>query len=260
MEVVFHLASAHLKINMDESEYWDINVHSIPQLLEQSYSHGVKKFVHVSSAGVYGNLKTWPADEETACHPQSIYGHTKLAGEKRVCEFFEKTGFPITIIRPTWVYGPTCPRTRKLYKTLHNQTFMMIGTGNNVRHPVYILDLLESFRLVMDSEKGTGEILIIGGEQVLTTREIVKTFCKAFKLKEPFISLPISFGKLIATVVEKTFSFMNQEPPLSRRSLEFYETNNAFDISKAKQAIGYKPKLSFEEGLNDCREDLAEKL
>ncbi|NIV14933.1 MAG: NAD-dependent epimerase/dehydratase family protein, partial [Aliifodinibius sp.] len=65
--------------------------------------------------GVYGNLENWPANEESECLPQSIYGETKLAGEREVKKFSEETGFPVVIIRPAWVYGPGCPRTLKIY-------------------------------------------------------------------------------------------------------------------------------------------------
>ena len=79
VNVVFHLASAHLQISLPESEYWDVNVHSLPHLLELAQQRGVERFVHVSSVGLYGNLKNLPADEESECEPQSIYGETKLA-------------------------------------------------------------------------------------------------------------------------------------------------------------------------------------
>ena len=84
VDYVVHLASAHLQINLDNTAYWDINVHSLKSLLSLVQKAGAKRFIHVSSVGVYGNLHELPADEETDCRPQSIYGETKLAGEKEV--------------------------------------------------------------------------------------------------------------------------------------------------------------------------------
>jgi nucleoside-diphosphate-sugar epimerase len=256
IDVVMHLASAHLKTDLKASEYWDINVYSIPKLLEIAHASGVGRFIHVSSAGVYGNLTNWPADEKTACRPQSIYGDTKLAGENEVKKFSEKTGFPAIIIRPTWVYGATCPRLRKLYTTLRQRTFIMIGSGKNLRHPIYISDLLEAFDLVMENAEAVGDLFIIGGERELTTREIIKQMCNVFQLEEPLVKIPNTIGKLIAAGVETAFRCLKMDPPISRRALEFFDTNNAFDISRAKQVLGFKPQFSFEAGLYDCRDAL----
>jgi nucleoside-diphosphate-sugar epimerase len=54
------------------------------------------------------------------------------------------------------------------------------------------------------------------------------------------------------------FGLIEKEPPISRRSLEFFHTNNAFDISKARTALGYDPKISFEAGLQESREWLVQ--
>lgn len=253
MDVIFHLASAHLQISLDESEYWDINVHSLRPLLELAQRKGVKKFIHVSSVGVYGNLKSWPANEESECTPQSIYGETKIAGEAEVKKISEETGFPVVIIRPAWVYGPGCPRTEKIYHTLKKRRFIMIGKGENLRHPVYIKDMLEAFRLAMEKDAAIGQVFIVGGEKAITTNELVNAFSNALNTAGPVIRIPYRLGKIIAIISEKFFGIIKREPPISTRSLEFFDTNNAFDISKAKKRLGFNPKFPFEGGLSEMK-------
>jgi len=253
VDIIFHLAGAHLEINLPDSEYWSINVHSLRPLMELAHQSGVKRFVHVSSAGVYGNLKHWPADEETPCCPQNIYGQTKLAGETEVKKFREDTGLPAVILRPSWVYGPGCPRTRKIYRALRKGRFAMIGKGDNRRHPLYIRDMLSAFMLAMESNHAVGETFIIGGGQTVTTRELLDSFCRLLELPEIKIKLPMKLGELMASALETVFGMVQKEPPFSRRSLEFFNTTNAFDISKAKQLLGFYPAFTFEQGLKDCR-------
>ena len=251
-DAVFHLASAHLSIRQDEREYWDINVHSLPRLLHQSRRAGVRKFIHVSSVGVYGNLADWPADEQAICRPQSIYGETKLAGEAAVRQFCEKTGLPAVILRPAWVYGPTCPRFQKLYRTLKKGKFVFVGSGSNLRHPLYIADMLQALELAMIRDGADGELLIVGGEQALPTRTIVDSICETMKIAKPRFRIPYSLGKMLALTVESTSRLIHIEPPVSRRTLEFFDTNNAFDITKAKRLLGFAPRYSFEEGVREC--------
>jgi nucleoside-diphosphate-sugar epimerase len=253
VEVIFHLASAHREIRLPESEYWDINVHSLRPFIELADQSGVKRFVHVSSTGVYGNLETWPADEETACKPQNVYGETKMMGEIEAKRYYEETNFPIVILRPSWVYGSGCPRTLKIYKALHSRHFVMIGRGNNLRHPVYIQDMLSAFILAMEAESAVGETFVIGGNQAYTTTELVESFCKALDLPKYRIKLPMSLGKFIALGSEILFRLSIKEPPVSRRSLEFFNTNNSFDISKAKKILGFNPSFSLAEGLKETQ-------
>ncbi len=253
VNVVFHLASAHLQISLDESEYWDINVHSLKPLLKLSQQKGVSRFIHVSSVGIYGNLTTLPASEETECHPQSIYGETKLAGEGVVKQYAVENDFPVVIIRPAWVYGPGCPRTQKLYRTLKKKRFVMIGRGDNLRHPIYIADMLEGFRLAMEHDAAVGETFLIAGDRAITTRELVDGFVKVLGTPGPVVSLPYGVGVAIAATAETVFGVIGKEPPLSRRTLEFFDTNNAFDIGKAKKVLNFNPRFSFEDGLKESR-------
>ncbi|NIS75872.1 MAG: NAD-dependent epimerase/dehydratase family protein [Deltaproteobacteria bacterium] len=249
VDVVFHLASAHLQVSLNDADYWDINVHNIRPFMDLSQKMGVKRFVHVSSVGIYGNLKRWPADEVAPFEPQSIYGETKLAGELEAQRFGQEMNFPVVIIRPAWVYGPGCPRTLKIYRALRKGRFIMIGRGNNLRHPIYISDLLDAFLLSMELESAIGEVFIIAGERAITTRELVDDFCRVLGVPRPKVQIPYAVGVAIATCSEKLSGIFKVEPPISMRTLEFFDTNNAFDISKARKTLGFDPKVSFEEGL-----------
>jgi nucleoside-diphosphate-sugar epimerase len=250
-DVVFHFASAHLQISLDESEYWDINVHGLRKLLEEAHDCGIQRFIHVSSVGAYGKLASIPADENTPCHPQSIYGETKLAGEQEVISFGRDSGLPYVILRPAWIYGLGCPRTAKLHRMLKKKRFIMIGKGANKRHPMYIKDMLEAFRLAMERNEALGEIMIIGGDRIITTRELVDTFSSTLNLPGPLVTLPYPVGVAIATVAETLFGLIRKEPPISRRTLEFFDTDNGFDISKSKRILNFSPKYSLQEGLKD---------
>jgi nucleoside-diphosphate-sugar epimerase len=258
VEVVFHLASAHLQISLPDSEYWDVNVHSLKPLLELAQKCGVKRFVHASSVSVYGDLTEMPATEESPCNPQSIYGQTKLAGEKEVFSFAETTGFPVVVTRPAWVYGPHCPRTLRLFKALRKGRFAMIGNGGNLRHPIFIADMIEAFRLTMEAESALGELFLIAGQAPISTKELVQSFCEVLDLPPIRIRMPYLVGAAMASGLEAIFWLARKEPPLSRRSLEFFKTNNAFDISKANKMLGFQPRFSFKEGLGHIREWLCD--
>ena len=259
-DAIIHLASAHLDVGLPPREYWDINVRSIPALLEQARASGVQRFVHISSAGVYGRLAQCPADEETPCYPQSIYGRTKLEGERKALEFHRQSGFPVVVLRPAWVYGPGCPRTMKLFRALKNRRFVMIGSGRNLRHPVFIDDFITACTLALSSEDAVGEIIIIAGPDVLTTRELVGGFCSALDLAQPRARVPYVITRWLAVIAETAFGLVGKAPPISRRNLEFFDTDNAFDTRKAVRILGFKPVHNLQQGLASTRNWLEQRV
>jgi nucleoside-diphosphate-sugar epimerase len=256
---VIHLAAAHLQINQADQIYWDVNVHSLKPLLKMCADKGVQRFIHASSVAVYGDLVQLPANEDTAPHPQSIYGETKLAGETTIRRAGHALDLPTVIIRPAWVFGTGCPRTLKLYRALKNKRFPLIGPCQNKRHPLYIKDMARFFELTLHESFASGDVFLAGGETSVSTRELLDTYCRVLGLPRPKVHIPYFLGVLLAWFLETLFSSMGKEPPFSRRSLEFFQTNNAFDISKAKVILGFKPQYDLTQGLTDCRAWLQEK-
>lgn len=254
--VIYHLASAHLDVSLDENQYWKTNVHDIPGFINAVAGIGARRFVHVSSVGVYGHLDTIPADETTVCKPQSIYGTTKLAGEVVVKETCENCGLDYVIIRPAWVYGASCPRTRKLIRMLQKKRFFWIGDGLNMRHPVYIDDLLYALDLSGETDECIGETIIIGGRNAINSRELIHTFCEIFEYPFPKVTVPFSIAELTAGLIERMASLFGVKPPISTRTLEFFKTNNAFSIEKAQKLLGFNPAFNLNKGLVCTKADM----
>ncbi|MDZ7271139.1 MAG: NAD(P)-dependent oxidoreductase [candidate division KSB1 bacterium] len=248
-DVVFHLASAHLQSHLPDSEYWAVNVHGLQRLLEWSRDAGVERFVHTSTVGVYGHIERPPATEETECRPQSIYGETKLAGERAALQFGRDHGLPVVVLRPAWVYGLRCRRTERLLRMLGKGRFVKFGPCRNLRHPVYIEDMLDAFELAAHNAQAVGEVFIVADEQALTTSELLAAMCEVLRVPEPKLRLPLAPMHAVASLAEAAGKALHREPPFSRRSLEFFTTNNAFDISKARQVLGFAPKYTFHEGV-----------
>ena len=248
-EVVFHLAAAHLDLRLSSSEYRDVNANSLRPLLKSAAAAGVRLFLHVSSVGVYGDLGDWPADETSPCRPESLYGITKLEGERIVAKSASEFGIPFEIFRPAWVYGSTCPRTRKIIDALRSGRFVMIGAGRNRRHPIFVEDAVEAMIRGMEREEAAGETLILGGPEHVTSRELIETICGVFGFRPPAWTVPYAAGLVAAAAVEKGFRFLGRQPPVSRRTLEFFRTDNAFDTTRAENVLGFRPATTLREGM-----------
>ena len=119
-----------------------------------------------------------PADESTECHPTNIYERTKLEGETAALDFARRTGFPVVVVRPAWVYGPRCPRTAKLLRTISKGTLSVLWQWQNMRHPVYISDAISGLELCAETQNIDGEVFIIAGDTPVQVSELVNVISR----------------------------------------------------------------------------------
>lgn len=249
IDIVYHLASAHLDVSLSDEHYRRVNVGGTLSLLEAAQQAGVKRFVHCSSVGVIGDVENPPADETTECHPTNIYERTKLEGEREALAYSRRTGFPVVVMRPAWVYGPRCPRTAKLMRTISRGRFFFFGDGQNMRHPVYISDAVRALELCANADGVNGEVFIIGGDLAVPVSELVDVMSKEMGVRSPKLHLPIALGLLGGYSLELAFKLIGKQPPFSRRSVDFFLKHNAYDIGKAKRMLSYQPQTDLRTGM-----------
>jgi nucleoside-diphosphate-sugar epimerase len=199
--------------------------------------------------GVIGDVEDPPADENSPCYPTNIYEKTKLAGERAALAFAQETGLSLVVVRPAWVYGPRCPRTQKLFRAIRKGRFPIFGSGRNFRHPVYVSDAVSGLELLGDKEQISNQVYIIAGEKPVTIEELVHLVAGTAGVKPPKIHFPIFMGMLITYSLQIIFNPIGRQPPFSRRSLDFYLKNNAYDITKARSELGFNPRVDLESGL-----------
>ena len=258
IDIVFHVAAAYRVEGVPEKYFWDVNHGSTEKLLKAAKKKGVKRFVHCSTVGVQGHIKKIPAKEEDPYSPGDYYQRSKLAGEKLAIQYY-KDGLPLSIVRPTGIYGPGDLRFLKLFKLINNGKFRMIGSGNVYYHLTYVEDLAEGIALAGEKDEAIGETFTIAGEEYLTLNELVKKIAGILNKSVSKIRIPVFpvwFAGLLCEIICKPFKI---KPPIFRRRVDFFVKDRAFDISKAKRVLGYQPKYSLEEGLKKTAEWYKEK-
>jgi dihydroflavonol-4-reductase len=250
VDTVFHLASLHLEVGADPAAFDAVNVKAAADLVTLAAERGVRRFVHTSSVGVYGDAgRGLPLAESAPKHPDSPYERSKLKGERAVLARGHDAGLELVVLRPAWVYGPGCPRTGKLLRTLEKRQFFYIGRGDNLRHPLYIDEMIDAFTLAAGAGGLHSRIFNVGGPEIMPLRAMVETFARGAKLPIPTLHLPMALGYVAGWGAELAFHAAGHEPPLSRRSLAFFRSNNAWDISAARNELGFEPTIDLDEGV-----------
>lgn len=248
-EVVHHVAAMFRKVNLPKKIYWDVNVEGTRYLLEAALKYGVKKFVNCSTCGVHGDVKQETADENAPIAPADYYQYTKYEGEKIASPFLGK-GLKIVTLRPTAIYGPGDPeRFLMLFKRVKQGRFLMFGDGKSHYHPLYIDNLIDAFELAAASDKGNGEVYLIGDEKHYSLNELVSNIGQALNVNLKILHLPFWPLWTVALACEILYKPFRVDPPIFRRRVDWFRQNRAFNINKAKRELGYQPKVGLKEGL-----------
>jgi nucleoside-diphosphate-sugar epimerase len=248
-DICFHLASAHLEARLDQEHFWKINVQGARDFVEQCHRAGISRFVHCSSVGVFGDIKNPPADEESDCHPDIVYEQSKLAGEMAVKKYACEKGYAVVVLRPAWVYGPHCPRTLKLFKSIKKRRFFFVGDGCTLRHPIYIDDMVQAFEIAATYDQASGNVFIIAGPRAVTLLELVGEIAECLGTSPPTLKLPKFLVWPGCYFFELASAILRCEVPCTRRSLKFFTGNTAFTTRKAQELLGFQAQIELAEGL-----------
>ncbi len=252
---VFHVAAIYRTAGISDEVYWDTHVKATELLMEAAYKEGVERFVHTSTVGVHGDVGIdKPANENSPYKPGDIYQVTKLEAEKKVHKFYKEKGLKLSVIRPTAIYGPGDLRLLKLFKIAANKVSLVLGDGKIKYHMVYIDDLIQAYILASEVEEAVGEAFIIGGDEVYSLNELLDTIAEVLNKSKTKIHLPAKPFQILGTVMEKIFVPFGISPPIYRRRVDFFTKSRAFDTSKAKNILKFKPRTTLPEGIKKTAE------
>ena len=247
IDIIFHLAGLVTQANVSENDYWKVNVEATRLILEESKKAGVKRFVYCSTDSVSGRIKNPPAKEGDSCCPENIYGVTKHEAEKVVLRF--RNNFEVVIARPTRSYGPKDVRILEIFKKIKKGKFILVGSGNILFHPVYISDVIEGMELCGICKNVSGEVFYLGSERPLKLKDFLEYAALALGVRLPKVKIPVWIAESCAFIMEYACPIVKIKAPITRRNLEFFTRDKSYDISKAKQLLGYKPKVDYKEGI-----------
>jgi len=207
------------------------NVMGTHVLVETAKTHGIKRFIHVSTDEVYGS--SYDEDpsrvEGDVLEPTNPYAATKAAAENIVKSYYHSFKLPVIITRGNNVYGPHQYPEKVIPKFIrrlvNGQDCCIHGDGSNSRHYVYVGDVAAAFDTIL--HKGVdGETYNIGCHDELTNLEVARKLVHAVF---PDSSSP---DEHISFVEDRAFNDV-------RYFLNFDKL----------QRLGWEPKVRIEEGL-----------
>lgn len=231
-DYVFHMAGlADIVPSIEQPlKYHQANVNGTLHVLEACRKHAVRKLVFSASSTSYGLPETYPTPEDAPLKPEYPYAFTKYIAEQYVLFWHKVYRLPVVSLRYFNVYGPR-GRTNSTYgavfkvfltQKLHGKPLTIVGDGTQTRDFTYVTDIAKANLLAAESEV-SGEVINIGTGK------------------------PQSVNYLAALIGGETVAIPKRpgEP----------ESTHA-DITKASRLLGWKPLVSFEEGVRNMLDNL----
>jgi nucleoside-diphosphate-sugar epimerase len=252
---VFHLAVAMREGGKSDEFFERVNLEGTRRLLEAAGAAKVERFVYCGTIGIYGHRAPGVTSEGSPLHPGNIYERTKVAAERMVRELAPTLGLPYTILRPADVYGPRDQRLLKLFKGVRAGRFPLFGDGSGRRHMVYVDDVVSAFFAACERPAAVGEGVIVAGPRPCTLRELIEEVRRATGSARFGRRLPLTPMLAAAAVVEDVCQALKLDPPIYRRRMDFFTSDSAFDTSRARQVLGWAPRVELDEGVRRTFED-----
>ena len=234
-DVVIHCAAQIYVTRSVEDPSFDAdnNVMGTLNLLNAARHANVERFIYFSSAAVYGEPAHLPVDEGHPQEPMSPYGVSKLSGEKYALAFHKVYGLPATAIRPFNIYSPrqdpSNPYSGVISKFIdrvgRGERPLIFGDGSATRDFVSVHDVVDMVLLMIKTNGSVGKVFNCGtGEPTRVD----------------------TLARLIARLRGREDLAPELQPARPGDIKDSYA-----DISLARRILGYRPKVSLEDGLTE---------
>ena len=260
VDVVYH-AAARVGDWGPWEDFVRVSVDGTQHLLDGAATAGVRRFLHISSISVYGHVDgDGKVFDESAplgvnLHQWSYYSRAKVEAEKRVWAMLASGRMPVTVIRPSWLYGPrdraTLPR---LIDSIRGRKLKIIGEGKNRLNVVHAGNVAEAAVLAADSNRTVGEAYNCSHDGVLTQRMYFDRIANA--IGEPPItkSVPYRVAYSAAFLMECFgHAFRTKKPPLvTRYAVWLMGRRCFFECNKLKEHVGWSSSVGYTEGIADA--------
>ena len=230
-------------------DFIETNIHGTFALLETARQTWLaapggaagRRFHHVSTDEVYGSLgKTGKFNETTPYDPRSPYSSSKAASDHLARAYFHTYGLPVTISNCSNNYGPYHFPEKLIpliiLNALEGKPLPVYGDGLQVRDWLYVEDHCAAIWRIINKGR-VGETYNVGGNCEMANIDVVKGICAALEKFSPSAGNAALGSKKYLGLIK----YVKDRPGHDRRY--------AIDFSKIKRELGWRPSVTFKEGL-----------
>lgn len=238
---------------------WDqfqkINIDGTRNFLEACLAANCPRAIYISSVVVYGNGRHNRGTDEEAPYETLVtdnYTKSKIIADRLALDYYRDKNLPITIIRPGYIWGSGDRAIMPLLiKSIKKGILGVVDGGDNLMNLSHVDNVTGGIMLAAEKEEAIGRAYnLTDGSKVSTRRfltDLLDILGVEFNLRSfPYVPAYVAgyFCELYARLRRYKIA-----PPLTRYAVRVGKYDQVFDISRAMYEFGYKPKISYVEGM-----------
>jgi nucleoside-diphosphate-sugar epimerase len=239
VRTVVHLAGA---VQGSPAQLQATNHQAAAALAAAARRAGVRWFVHLSSAGVYGDVPHAAASrEDDALFARTPYEVSKLAGERAVVAAL--AGGPVghVVLRPAGIYGGTRAATQQFVRQVASRRWWFSAPPTVIVHPTYIDDVVQAVLACLERPELDGEVFNVAGERALPLDEWAQAVADALGQPLRRLALPHWAVAPPARMLVASARALGLQAPERCLRAALPVISRALDTSKARARIGFVP-------------------
>ena len=242
VEQVFHIA-AYVELGLvDQALMQQVNVQGTQAVLSSAQTANVKRMLHCSTIGVYGDTQGRQIDETFVREQQgfsSAYDSTKFYGQQAVDQAASR-GFHVVSVMPSGIFGPGDPHFGPVVQRFLTGGLKVWAAGDRITGIVHVEDLVEAMVLAIEKGQRGEHFIISAGE--LTTREMFQIFSQETGIPMPD-DVPEPIVRLVGHLLNPIGRLFGWQPPISRERVHYlYDRCVRVNAAKARQVLGWTPR------------------
>ena len=261
VDAVMHLvAHSHDLTSLDDAAQQEsVTLGGTVAALKAAERANVPAFIFASSVAVHGPVGSRKASEDFPCKPTAPYGRAKLAAERAVVAFAERTGAKAASIRPAVMYGARARgNVPRMIRAVQKGLFPPIPEFGNRRSMVSVDDAAAAMILAWRRGLPDGRPFIVTDGRGYSTREMFDLIRAALGRRGTVRPLPRSAFRFLALGGDLAGRLFRRRMPFDTPALERLSGSAEFDDTRARRELGYASTQTFEQALPDMLRHLGE--
>ena len=248
-DVVIHCAAKQFPPGT-QAQFIAENVGGFENLARAALACGVTRFVHLSTINVHGYPPPPGCNADSPLRESGdFYSDSKIATERVAWQYYREFNLPLVVVRPACTYGPRGGAwTLTPLRRVRAGKRVLIGDGSALCNPAYIDNLVDLIFLATKNDAAVGQSFIGSDGVGVPWREFYGAYARMLGITR-LNSVPLLAARAIALASEVAARVTGKRPFVARQSVEFYSHRVVYNISKAQNLLGYIPRVSFEEGM-----------
>ncbi len=253
MDVIYHCAGK-VEGGGRWVDFLEVNVLGTERLIQAALEHGVRRFIHVSSIGIYPERPDGAVISEDDGHDDNTgrggYTRSKIMADQIAFWYARARSAPITVIRPATIYGPGGKNNLVRVGVKKGRYNIIFGDGGSIMPLVYVDNVVDALVLAARRDAAIGRAYNIVDDDRITQRDYIRRMGAALGLQQSTTYLPLGAVRFLAGGADLAKAALrggrrSPQGMFSRisRSLQSVQ----YDTTRAKAELGWKPRIDFEE-------------